>query len=488
MKTTGILVAGLLALSLTNCASHKQDNAASDELVIIHTNDTHSHIDPLTDNNLGGVARRKVIIDSIRAVDPNVMLIDAGDAVQGTLYFNLYKGKVEQQVLNDLGYDIQLLGNHEFDNGMNSLHDQLAQAKPKLLCTNYDLSGSVLKGMSVPYVVKKYGNKKVGFFALNLNPKGMIAEGNYDGVKFLPWKESTMQAVDFLRNKNKCNYVVAVTHIGYSGSDENPELFGDRQLAAQTSGINLIIGGHSHTLLNPAVKVANAVGDSVTIVQAGKYGQYVGEIILNLKSGKISEKLIPVDSRLDSRRDTAFMARLEPYRAGIDSLYNIEVGKVTAAQPLSGKTAAMQNFTGDFILARGRELASNVDGSIGNKGSLRITWQPGVLTKGAVLEMMPFGNKIEVLEIKGSDLIDAFKVMKARGGDIVSGITNSSKIDPQKTYRIATIDYLANGGDYMEPLTRAKKIAASASLVYDDLLDYLAKHPVVNPSTEQRMK
>lgn len=485
MKTTKILLCAIIGLLAVSCG--KKAVSEDDELIIIHTNDTHSHIDPLTGNNLGGVARRKVLIDSIKAAHPNVLVVDAGDIVQGTLFFHLYKGKVEQEMLNELGYDIQILGNHEFDNGMDALADMLKNAKPTLLSSNYDLSSSTLNGMFQPYVVKQYGNKKIGIMALNLNPEGMVAEGNYDGVKYLPWKETTEKTVQKLRNEEKVDYVIAVTHIGYSGSDENPDLFGDVQVAEQTSGIDLIIGGHSHTLLDPAVKVANAKGDSVMIVQTGKYGQYLGEITMNLKTGKLAEKLIPVDSRLDSRRDPALMAKIEPYRAGIDSLYQRNVGKVISREPLSGKTAAMQNFTADFIKARGEKLAGKVDGAIGNKGSLRITWSPGDLSEGAVLDMMPFRNKIVVIEIKGSDLIDAFEVMKARGGDAVSGITDASKINPDKTYRIATIDYLANGGDYMTPLTKGKVIAQSSGWVYDELLSYLHDNPIVNPSSEIRM-
>jgi len=484
MKVTEILASIALIFGATGCV---KTDSQPQKLIILHTNDTHSNIDPLPDNNLGGVVRRKVLIDSIRQANPDVLLVDAGDIVQGTLFFHLYKGEVEQKMLNELGYDIQILGNHEFDNGMDALRDMLSKAKPTLLSSNYDFSGSTLEGMFHPYAIKRYGDKKVGIMALNLNPEGMIADGNYNGVKFLPWKETAQKTVDRLRNEEKCDYVIAVTHIGYSGSDENPDLFGDVQLAEQTSGIDLIIGGHSHTMLDPAVKVANANGDSVMIVQTGKYGQYLGEVTMDLSTGQLSEKLIRVDSRLDARRDSTLMAKLEPYRAGIDSLYNRTVGRITSSGPLSGRSSAMQNFAADFVKEMGGKLIGGVQGAIANKGSLRTTWNPGDLTEGAVLDMMPFRNKIVVLDINGSDLIEAFDVMKARGGDAVSGITDPSTINPHKTYRIATVDYLANGGDYMTPLTRAKRVAQSDNWVYDDLLTFIAANPEINPSDEIRM-
>lgn len=484
MKLTKILLLSAASL-LIGCSG---GNNTQQKLVIVHTNDTHSHIDPSSGNDLGGVLRRKVIIDSIREANPNVLVVDAGDIVQGTLYFHLYKGQVEQQMLNELGYDIQILGNHEFDNGMVALKRMLDKAEPALISSNYDFSESVLNGMFQPYVIKQYGKHKVGIMALNLNPKGMVAEGNYDGVKYLPWKEMTRKTVDILRNQEKCDYVIAVTHIGYNGSDENPELFGDVQVAQQTSGIDLIIGGHSHTLLDPAVKVANAEGDSVMIVQTGRYGQHVGEITMNLADGSMTEKLIPVDSRLDSRRDEALMAKIEPFRSGIDSLYNVTVATLKSDSALTNKSSAMLNFDADFILNRASKLTDKkIDGSIGNKGGLRTTWKPGEISEGAALDMMPFQNKIVVLEISGKDLAEAFDIMAARGGDAVAGIVSKNAINPDKTYYIATIDYLANGGDYMAPLTRGTRVAESPRVAFEDLLEYFKENPVIVPDNTPRM-
>ncbi|MDE6535200.1 MAG: bifunctional metallophosphatase/5'-nucleotidase [Muribaculaceae bacterium] len=473
MKLTKILsLAGLMVL--TACASTRK----SEELVIIHTNDTHSMIDPEISTGLGGIARRKVLIDSIRSEHSNVIVADAGDIVQGTLYFHLFKGKVEQEMLNRLGYDLQILGNHEFDNGMEGLKQMLSEARPTLLASNYEFTDPQFSSKFTPYYIKKVRGKKIGFMAVNLNPEGMVAEGNYDGVTFLPWRETAQATIDRLRNDEKVDYVVALTHIGYNGSDENPELFGDRQLAAQTSGIDLIIGGHSHTLLNPAESVTDAKGHPIIICQTGKNGRYIGEAKLNLKTGEITEKLIPVDSRLDARRDGELMAALEKYRAGVDSLYAREVGQVATSGPINGRSPEMQQFAGNFVMNRGSRMIDGVKGAISNKGGLRVTWNPGPLTEGQAIDMMPFNNRIVVLDILGTDLIDAFKVMDSRGGDISVGL-DPQGINPEATYRIATIDYLANGGDYMEPLTRGKIIATSTKIAYEDLLDYLQENPII---------
>ncbi len=477
MKITEILLSLAIGAGVCACSASQ---AASDRLVILHSNDTHSHIDPAADNDLGGVARRKVLIDSVRRAEPNVLVVDAGDIVQGTLYFHLYRGEIEQQMLNRLGYDYQILGNHEFDNGTDGLKAMLANATPTLLSSNYSFSDPELAAKFKPYDVRETGGKRIGLFALNLNPKGMIAEGNYDGVEFLPWKEAAEEVIRTLRNDEKCDYVIALTHVGVNGSTENEELFGDVQVAQQTSGIDLIIGGHSHTRIAPVLKEVNAVGDTVFIVQTGKYGYELGETTLNLETGEITNRLIAVDSRLDAQRDPELLAAIEPYRAGIDSLYNKEVATLQASQPLTGKTRQLQDFTGRFIANRGERLAGKpIDVAIGNKGSLRTTWNPGAISEGAVLDMMPFRNRLVVLDLKGADLLEAFKIMDARGGDIACGLTDSAKIDPERHYRVATIDYLANGGDYMTPLTRGTRLAESRKWVFEELLDYLAENPVI---------
>ena len=136
--------------------------ASDNRLVILHTNDTHSIIDPYYENDLGGVARRKALIDSVRSVEPNVLLVDAGDVLQGSLYFTLFGGEVEQNVMNRLGYDIQILGNHEFDNGMEALKKYLSGLKADRITSNYDLAATDLKDLFSPYTTRTVAGKKIG--------------------------------------------------------------------------------------------------------------------------------------------------------------------------------------------------------------------------------------------------------------------------------------------------------------------------------------
>lgn len=477
----------------------------AEKLVLVHTNDTHSQIDP-NDKGLGGIARRQVVVDSIRAVNPNTLLIDAGDAVQGTLFFTLYGGEVEMKMMNELGYDLAVLGNHDFDNGMKALEKNLEKSHTQWITTNYDLSDSNIERFFKPYVIKEIGGKKVAFIGLNLIPKGMISEGNYDGVKYMDAIKAANATAWHLKHNEKVDMVVAVTHLGYDGVTPS-----DRQVAAASEDIDIILGGHSHTTIKPGSGdewVMNADGRPVLVAQAGKGAQVVDEIVIDLDSVGVKApeyRQISIDSRLDGRTDARFDSILAPYRAGIDGLMKEKIGRTVVA--LSNDEPALLNFISDVVLAEGKKLVKgNVDMAITNSGSLRRSLPKGDITRGEIIMMQPFNNRIVVEEISGADLKDALDVMASRGGDGVSegveavfdpatgrctSVTiNGKPIDPQKTYRVATIDYLMNGGDYMAPLTRGKEIARSSRIMHADLTDYIKnlKGKKINPSDKRRMK
>lgn len=480
--------------------------ASGERLVLLHTNDTHSQIDPL-DNGRGGVFRRKVLIDSVRAAEPNVMLIDAGDAVQGTLFFNLFGGETEHKMMNLLGYDLAILGNHDFDNGAHALARNLEADSAVWITTNYDLRGGELDRFFQPYYIKTVGDKKIAFIGINLDPKGMIAEGNYDGVKYIDAIKAANATAWHLKHNERADKVVAITHIGYQPIP-GP---GDVDLARQSEDIDLIIGGHSHTLINPAElksrypsRIANAVGDTVVIAQVGKSGEYLGETSIDLDNGRIDYRVITVDARLDSRIDPAWNEILRPYRQGVDSLMNVKIATTPIA--LNNDEAPLLNLVSDFVKSRGDGISDKpVDLAIVNKGGIRRSLPKGAITEGMIMMMLPFNNSVLVMDIKGSDLKEALDIMGIRGGDGVSrgvdaaigpdgrcaSVTiNGKAIDNEKTYRLATIDYLANGGDYMEPLTRGTVISRSDSVLYDDMIDWLRftnKGKKVKTDSTQRM-
>lgn len=484
-----VIVKKIVGLMIAASISGGVDALGGDggRLVILHTNDTHSQIDP-NDKNLGGVLRRKVLIDSVKGVEPNVMVVDAGDAVQGTLFFSLFMGEVEQKMMNALGYDIQILGNHEFDNGMEPLADQWKQSNADLLCTNYDLKGTELEGLTKPYLIREFGGKKIGFIAINLDPEGMIADKNTVGVKYLDGVKAANSTAWHLKHNEGVDMVIALTHIGYKGVRG----YSDNDLIYHSEDIDVVIGGHSHTKIDPsdptgpAWLIPNAVGDSVLVAQTPKGGIYLGEIAIDLDSMKATSRLIRVDSRLDGRIDPEAEALLIPYRHSIDSIQAIRVG--TAARDFSTEDMGLVNLMADFVAKEGESLSGRrVDLALMNRGGIRCGINKGPITNGRIMMMLPFDNHVVVLELKGSDLLEAFDVMASRGGDGISdsgravidpetrkcsSVTIDGKpVDPEKSYTIATIDYLANGGDYMAPLKKGKLIAESEYKLYDDLID-----------------
>ena len=480
--------------------------ASENRLVILHTNDTHSQIDPDDKDGRGGVARRKVVIDSVRACEDNVLLIDAGDIVQGTLYFNLFGGEVENRLMDMLGYDFRILGNHEFDNGVDSLAKMIADAKSEFLATNYVLDGSALDGRFSKYAVRKVGDRKIGFIGINLKPQGMISEGNYDGVGYLDAVEAANAAAWWLKNVDGCDMVVAITHIGY-----NPSMPpGDLTLAQASKDIDVIIGGHSHDYIDPAQEkyrwtVPNAEGRDVLVTQVGKAGKAVGRIEIDLDSLKAGYSLISVDSRLDSRLDPKVTDLIAGYRAGVDSLMAHPVGR-TAVELVQGE-APLTNFATDIVLERGRQLADSVEFSLLNKGGIRRGLPKGTITEGQIITMLPFNNRVRVIDIAGKDLLPAFEQMARVGGNGVSEqvrasyyvddkgnavlkevTVNGSPLEPERVYRVATIDYMANGGDYMPTLARGKQVVESPTVLYNDVLAHVRglKNKKINPPTTVR--
>jgi 5'-nucleotidase len=211
-------------------------NAADDKIItILHTNDTHSQIDPLPLNDpvnpgKGGVARRATLVKRIRKENPNTLLIDAGDAFQGTPYFNFYKGEVEYKAMSAIGYDVGTLGNHEFDNGVEALAAALKFANFEIVSANYDVKGTVLEGRVKPYIVRELAGIRVGLFGLGISPVALITPESFKGVTYLDPVEKSREVVKTLRDQERCQLVIAMSHLGYYEKPREGQI-GDSQIA-----------------------------------------------------------------------------------------------------------------------------------------------------------------------------------------------------------------------------------------------------------------
>lgn len=254
----------------------------ADHLTILHTNDTHSQIDPKA-NDQGGYARRMGVIAQEREADPNLLLLDAGDFCQGTPYFNFYHGRVEIDAMNRMGYDAVTLGNHEFDNGIDTLAAVLRGAHFPVLCANYDFTGTALSSIVKPYTIIRRAGLKIGIFGIGCDPKGLIADKNFLPAVYLNPYPVAQKMADQLRAK-KCDVVICLSHLGTYCKPGDGVC--DVDMAKQTRGIDVIIGGHTHKMYDH-LRVANLDGDSIPLCQMGKSGVYLGKILLNLNSKSV---------------------------------------------------------------------------------------------------------------------------------------------------------------------------------------------------------
>lgn len=254
-------------------------------LVILHTNDTHSQIEPVRvgrDRDKGGVERRLQYINAVREEvgRRNVLLVDAGDYNQGTPYFTVAKGDLEIELMNALGYDVATLGNHEFDNGQEELARRLSSAKFETVTCNYDFSESVLKDYVKPYTIIRRAGLKIGIIGAIVPLEGLVLKSYTDGLVPLDPISEVNKWAAWLKNKKKCDLVILLSHFGFDGgSMKRPS---DVLMAKNSQDIDIIIGGHSHTFLKDAVEIENLAGRKVIITQAGGQGVVVGRMDITI--------------------------------------------------------------------------------------------------------------------------------------------------------------------------------------------------------------
>lgn len=277
---------GLSGVSLSSFSTIE-----SKKITILHTNDTHSHIDPFpTDHpknpNMGGAARRAAIIESIRKEEKNVLLLDAGDIFQGTPYFNYYGGELEFKLMSMMQYDVATMGNHDFDNGIDGFYAQLPHAKFDFVSANYDFKNTVLNDIVKPYKIIIKDGIKIGIFGLGVQLDGLVDKKLYKETVYNNPIEVAQDMTRILKEEKKCDLVICLSHLGFKYKDE-PEKPSDIVLAQKTKNIDLIIGGHTHTFLDKPVIEKNSEGKEVLINQVGCFGVNLGRIDFYLTNDKL---------------------------------------------------------------------------------------------------------------------------------------------------------------------------------------------------------
>lgn len=279
IRQSALVTGGMLSGSFVRAIAAE---AATERLVVLHTNDTHSRLDPFPmdgsrNQGLGGVARRAAVIKEIRAREPHVLLLDAGDIFQGTPYFNFYKGEPEIKAMSYMGYDATTIGNHDFDAGMENLATQLRlHARFPMLVCNYDFAGTPMEGVTQPYRIFKRGPFKIGVLGVGIEGKGLIPEQLFGKTVYEDPIAAANRVAERLRRKDNCDLVICLSHLGNRYTTENK--VSDENLAKESYEIDLIIGGHTHTFLERPLVYTNQKGRDVLVNQVGFGGILLGRI------------------------------------------------------------------------------------------------------------------------------------------------------------------------------------------------------------------
>ena len=269
-------------------AKVKKTAKVEKQLVVLHTNDTHSCVMPINPNladtamaDRGGYLRRVSMIKEERKANPDLLLFDSGDFSQGSPYYSLFKGDVEVGLMNEMKYDAVTIGNHEFDFGIDNMVRIFKQAKFPIVCSNYDFTGTPLAGIVKPYTILYRKGVKIGVFGLCPELAGLVTEANYGCVKYLDPIQKGNEMAEFLKKKEKCDVIVCLSHLGWDidGID-------DTELVPATRYIDLVLGGHSHTFFKNLEYLKNLDGEEVPIDQNGKSAIWVGKMVLDVAKNK----------------------------------------------------------------------------------------------------------------------------------------------------------------------------------------------------------
>ncbi|WP_026903928.1 bifunctional metallophosphatase/5'-nucleotidase [Pedobacter glucosidilyticus] len=270
--------AALLAMGFNPISVFAEEDFV--KLTILHTNDVHSRIDPFPmdgSRNQGkaGVAPRATLINKIRKEEKNVLLLDAGDIFQGTPYFNYWGGELEIKMMSMMGYDAAIMGNHDFDNGVEGFAKQLPHAKFPILNANYDFTNTALEGKTKGYQIFNKGDLKIGVYGLGIELTGLVNQQQYGETQYTEPIKKALEMERFLKQDQKCDLVICLSHLGFKYRENKVS---DMVLAQNIYFTDLIIGGHTHTFLSTPESVKNLSGKETLVNQVGFAGINLGRI------------------------------------------------------------------------------------------------------------------------------------------------------------------------------------------------------------------
>ncbi len=506
------------ALSLTAGMASAEYN-----LTILHTNDFHARFEPVSkydgpcgseDNAegkcFGGTARLVTAIKDAQARTNNAILVDGGDQFQGTLFYNYYKGAMAAEMMNKLGYDGMTVGNHEFDDGPEVLASFMSAINFPILMSNADVSAEpLLADKLAKSTVIERGGERIGLIGLTPQDTDELASPG-DNIVFTDPSEAVQGEVDKL-TADGVNKIIVLSHSGYGV---------DQAVAANTTGVDVIVGGHSNTLLSntndrAAGPYPTMVGNTA-IVQAYAYGKYLGELNVTFDdAGNVTEATgepILIDASVTEDAET--VARIAEMAAPLEEIRNRVVAQTN--EMIGGDRAvcraqecAMGNLIADAMLARVKD--QGIDVAIQNGGGIRASIDAGEVTMGEVLTVLPFQNTLSTFQVKGSVLVEAlengvseieegagrfpqvagmsyaFDASAAAGSRISDVVIGGAPVEMDRLYGVVSNNYVRNGGDGYKMFKTAENAYDFGPDLADVTAEYLAANAPYKPYTDGRI-
>ena len=484
----------------------KREAGKTYELVVLHTNDQHGQGLAKSDGK-GGLASQATFVKQVRAANKNVLLLSAGDINIGTALSNMFNAEPDIVAYNEMGYDAVTFGNHEFDGTAEKLQQQMKISKFPWLSANIRKGDGYL---GKPYIIKDYEGIRVAVIGLTTN-RTLVISSPDKSLTFTDEIDAASDMVKQVREQEKADVVIVCGHLG--DIEETDEQETSVKLARAVEGIDLIIDGHSHSYFAEP-KVVNGV----PIVTANEHGKVVGEGHLEVRDGALvgfSWKPVGIDTTAFPP-DPDMVKTLQPYVGKAEAALKEVVLTTTAPFEFGAKLPRYQEMPSGDVLADGiawyvRGIGVDVDFAFSNGGNIRTALPAGEVTREQILTMLPFENYIYVVTLKGSEVVELFdfigsirqgaggwaQVSKdarytitydANGDGTVSGVTVAGEpIDPEKTYRIATNDYLAGGGDGYAVLQKSSDTFNTAKLLTDVFIDYVKTLGTYTPATDGRI-
>ncbi|WP_417725232.1 bifunctional metallophosphatase/5'-nucleotidase [Salipiger sp.] len=491
-------------------------------LTVLHTNDFHSRFEPISkydstcsaeDNDagdcFGGSARLVTALTDAKARSDNYLLVDGGDQFQGTLFYTYYKGKLAAEMMNKMGYDAMTVGNHEFDDGPEVLRGFVDSVDFPVLMSNADLSGEkLLSGAIMKSTIIEKNGEKIGLIGLTPQDTDELASPG-PNVIFTDPVDAVQGEVDKLTEEG-VNKIIVLSHSGYKT---------DIRVAENTTGVDVIVGGHSNTLLGEMDGAEGPyptmVGDTA-IVSAYAYGKFLGELNVTFDDdGKVTEaKGAPLVMDAAVTEDEATKARIAEAAAPLDEIRNKVVaeaaGMIEGSRDVCRATECpMGNLVADAMLDRVKD--QGIDVAIANGGGLRASIDAGPVTMGEVLTVLPFQNTLSTFQVKGATLVEALEngvsQIEEGGGRFpqVSGMSFTvdpsaeagsrisdvmiagAPVDPEKTYGVVSNNYVRNGGDGYKMFITAENAYDFGPDLADVTAEFIAANAPYTPYTDGRI-